>query len=775
MRYWVYINGKVLEKPFEEGELASIQGFTADTLICKETPAEGETQEWVPAKTLIVAYKQPVPPPPPTQQNINKFNNGDSSSKEQPQATILSGNIFGSSEDSKINLYKKSTPSKNKEEKTDFTQTEAIFPQEKAALEEDISTEPTELVSIDDVKEVDVDNHNILETESEDDILKTAIKKLITPTNSNKSKDKNFQAIDIAHNRNIDLSDPEEEEDIDKLVSGLKDKKEEEVKKEEDKKELSSEKQKDIANTELTLMGASKTGINHLFAVDVSQDSEEETSNKQNVSEEKEKAVPTETKPEEQKPQEEQKPLSEDEFVPEEEISLEEDDFIVEDLNNNDKDVLTKEAPSTKEQEVLKELAADKEEDIKVAQAEEEELEEAFKTAPALVSEFPQERKMEQIMQESNDILAPSQEIKSVEDVPTTLEELTGKFPLPQEAEVKPVVKEEQKDEGFIPTELHPDIIVEEVKEEVKEEPVKQEEAKPKPEDALEKDNFLTTFSSDIETVFLDQPTAFISDYIPPEETKEKEENEPINNQKDSKDEILDIKSTQGQHQVQNVRRVKPAAIKTVPMVDGEQLDPFSKTQIRNIEAAEENMIRIEKKNDRMNIALTLSLFLVLILLVIGFFGLIAQFGIMPKDFSPIHVVISKVFKKSSKKNDSNNKLTPEELALKDLKDAETLRINKIISEVKNYKLIDGRTLEEKIKLLHPNVYDTLKWEASQLPTDLTYYSVTVTSPANPEGFSQVNYRFNYNTVTYTVEATTSESNNVMVAPLPAASANTKK
>ena len=133
------------------------------------------------------------------------------------------------------------------------------------------------------------------------------------------------------------------------------------------------------------------------------------------------------------------------------------------------------------------------------------------------------------------------------------------------------------------------------------------------------------------------------------------------------------------------------------------------------------------------------------------------------------------MFKKSSKKNDSNNKLTPEELALKDLKDAETLRINKIISEVKNYKLIDGRTLEEKIKLLHPNVYDTLKWEASQLPTDLTYYSVTVTSPANPEGFSQVNYRFNYNTVTYTVEATTSESNNVMVAPLPAASANTKK
>ena len=114
------------------------------------------------------------------------------------------------------------------------------------------------------------------------------------------------------------------------------------------------------------------------------------------------------------------------------------------------------------------------------------------------------------------------------------------------------------------------------------------------------------------------------------------------------------------------------------------------------------------------------------------------------------------------------NKLTPEEVALQDLKEAEVLRINKIISEVKEYKLPEGITLEEKIKLLHPAEFNKLEWAASQLPTDLTYYSVKVTSPTNPEGYASVNYRFNYNTVTYTVEATTSEATNLMIKPYEA-------
>ena len=773
MRYWVYINDKVIEKPFEEGELKSIPGFNADTLICKEIPAEGETQEWVPAKNLIAAYKQPAPPPPPTQQNINKFNKQESTGQET-QATILSGNIFGSPETTKINLYKKqsSVNTEDKEVKTDFTHTEAISPQEKAALEEDVFTEAqtTELVSIDDVKEVDVDNHNTLEVESEDDILKTAIKSLIKPNSSKKSDGQTYQAIDIAHNRNIDLSDPEEE-NLDKLVENLS--KEDEKKKEENtpnEEAAPVENKQNIADTQLTLMGASKTGINHLFSVD-DQEAPQEKASEQTVSQEEQTEESKEEIPakQEDKPAE-QNPLNDEDFIPEEEISLEDDDFVVEDLNN-DKEVLTKDGPSEKEKEVLKELVADKEEDIKISQ-EEEDLEEAFKTAPALISEFPQENKQQEDISpiQPNNILEVPGEVKASEGIPTTLEELTGKFPLPEQ---HPQVKEEKKDEGFIPTEIHPDIIVEEVDEatasrlelEAKKEQEKQEEQQP------EQDNFLNTFSSDIETVFLDQPTAFISDYVPPEEIKqaEKDEQKP-KEQKDSADGILDIKSSQGQHEVQNVKRVKPAAIKTVPIVDGEQVDPFSKTQIRRIEIAEEAQAKIEDRNKKMNIALLFAIFFFLVLMFIGLLGILAQIGLMPKALSPVHSIFIK--EKEETKHNSDKKLTPEELALNDLKEAEKLHIDKIIAEVKNYKLIEGKTLEEKIKLLHPNIYSSLKWEAAQLPTDLTYYSVTVSSPENPEGYKQVNYRFNYNTVTYSVEATTSEANNVMVTPYKAPASN---
>ena len=98
MRYWVYLNDKVMEKPFEEGELSSVPGFNADTLVCKETPAPGETQEWLPAKMVIEAYKRPVPPPPPPPQILSKFA-PQQNTEAEPKVTVFSGNIFGSSSD----------------------------------------------------------------------------------------------------------------------------------------------------------------------------------------------------------------------------------------------------------------------------------------------------------------------------------------------------------------------------------------------------------------------------------------------------------------------------------------------------------------------------------------------------------------------------------------------------------------------------------------------------------------------------------------------------
>lgn len=751
MRYWVYINGKVIEMPFEEGELSAIKGFNADTLVCKETPAPGETQEWVPAKMLIDSYKQPVPPPPPSKQVIEKFSHKpqDTFIKE-PKATILSSNIFGSEGN------KNQTP-ENVEAVLD--RTEALSPEEMAQegnsltetqrfKEEIFSEPPTEVVSFDEMKGIDLDKYENTSTESEEEILKTAIRTTISNKNV-KKEEKTVQAVDIVNNNSIDLSDNKEETS------------------EEDKREETTSEQ-NLSETELTPLGDSeKKPLTRLF------DSEPIQEETQPSSQEEESLSSSEK--EETHPSAEQHNDVEDEFSPEEEISLEDDDFII-DNNEEENPVIENNEPASKEvQKVLQELASDK---LEIQEQKEgQNFEETFKTQPALVAELQEENpvKEEEPVQE-NDILDSqdgNENKGSIEDHPTTLEELTGRYPIEEEApakeEAEPTPQENPSEGVVVPAEIHPDVIVEEVKEETVKDRPAESQANPETQTVPDKDNFLNTFSSDIETVFLDQPTAFISDYIPPAETKEEDNLQVMqsNQKEDAKPEILDIKSDQGQHQVslQNVRRVKPAAIKTVPMVEGEHQDPFSRTQIQNLHDAEEARNKIEKNNNIINLVKAFGLITVLLLMLMAFVALVAQVNIIPRDFSPIHVLWDKMFTRKTKKDVQEKTLTPNEIALRDLKEAETLRINKLIQEVKDYQLAEGLTVDEKIKKLHPNVYDQLKWEGEQYKNDPTFYLIKVSSPTNPEGYAQVNYRFNYNTVYYTVEATTSEANNLMVVP----------
>ena len=398
-------------------------------------------------------------------------------------------------------------------------------------------------------------------------------------------------------------------------------------------------------------------------------------------------------------------------------------------------------------------------------------FEETLKTSAAFINELQTKDSVHEVLpKEENNILNLQPQTNKAEEHPNTLEELTGRYPIEKEKLASQEKQENQQEGVFIPSEVHPDVIVEEVHEEVKEEPKEEKKLSNQEEENIpDKDNFLNTFSSDIETVFLDQPTAFISDYIPPAETKENDNLEILQTEQkdDAKPEILDIKSDRGQHQVslQNVRRVKPAAIKTVPMVEGERSDPFSQTQIQNLHAAEEAMAKVEHNKIIINSIKTLGLTAIFLILIMAFVAFIAQFNVIPKDFSPLHAVYAKLFKKSQNTKVKGKVVTKEEIVANDLKAAEELRINKLIQEVKDYKLPEGITLDEKIKKMHPNVYNQLKWEAKQEANDLTYYSVTVSSPTNPEGYAQVNYRFSYNTVSYGVEATTSEANNLMIIP----------
>ncbi|WP_424245027.1 hypothetical protein Dip510_000138 [Elusimicrobium posterum] len=52
MRYWVYINDKVMG-PYEESQIPELTGFTPETLICSEVIEEGASQEWVPASSVL--------------------------------------------------------------------------------------------------------------------------------------------------------------------------------------------------------------------------------------------------------------------------------------------------------------------------------------------------------------------------------------------------------------------------------------------------------------------------------------------------------------------------------------------------------------------------------------------------------------------------------------------------------------------------------------------------------------------------------------------------
>ena len=62
MRYWVYINDKV-EGPFEEEKLVTLQGFTPDTLICAEDAANSGNQEWAKASSIFEFDQVPVTQP----------------------------------------------------------------------------------------------------------------------------------------------------------------------------------------------------------------------------------------------------------------------------------------------------------------------------------------------------------------------------------------------------------------------------------------------------------------------------------------------------------------------------------------------------------------------------------------------------------------------------------------------------------------------------------------------------------------------------------------
>lgn len=283
-------------------------------------------------------------------------------------------------------------------------------------------------------------------------------------------------------------------------------------------------------------------------------------------------------------------------------------------------------------------------------------------------------------------------------------------------------------------------------------------------------DQFLKTFTSSIEEVFLDQPTSIISDYVPPAQADDSMPQEDDlsydPNAPQTAASLMDLKSApqEDEQGLKKVRRIKPAAIKTVPMVAANGSDITTGEGQPNIEEAIAELGGNSVLEKTLKTFGTISGLLIVLLL---FIALLAAMHIIPASWSPATILISKVFKKPAAEETASAVDASVEEALKE-KEAKLAAAQEIIAKVKEYKLADGTTLNQKITALHPTVADKIEWTADQA-VDPSYYSIAAKLPPNQEGYN-LTYRFSYNTMDSSLVPTTSEANNIMqAAALPQA------
>ncbi len=294
----------------------------------------------------------------------------------------------------------------------------------------------------------------------------------------------------------------------------------------------------------------------------------------------------------------------------------------------------------------------------------------------------------------------------------------------------------------------------------------------------IDEDQFLKTFTSSIEEVFLDQPTAIISDYVPPQVANpEIYGDAPVQDQISQavapaqQAGIMDLKSApeNSQQEVRSVRRIKPAAIKTVPMVAGAGEDMQS-LGANGEEAApniDEAIAELGGSSIVLKFVKMFSALMVLLFILILFVALLATMKIIPSKFSPAHAIITKVFgDKEAEARKAKEAAIIDQATLSAVQEAEEekkAQQQEILDKVQNYMLPEGRTLFEKIVSTHANQAPQIEWSADQT-VDQNYYSIVVKLPPNNEGYS-LTYRFSYDKDNSILVPTTSESNNILQAP----------
>ena len=764
MKYWVYINEEVLPQPYEAGELYTIKGFDGQTLICPEDVPEGEEQQWYTADELI---NYSASRPKNLAEAVAAVSEQDGGEipveQEQPQAEELpqtqeEPSYMPTDEQEVYDATEDYNPeplpdSYGKEYTSASVQDNAL---------NTILLEKIELL----LSQVSGLKENIIALNEKTSELAQKVEKVETGKN-NAPIVKDYAALKAFKNQ---TSAPLNENEIPEEQLSVEES-------DEEKMPIITADPEDILESALenTMRLKAVSDVVAPVALDL-------TSKETIQIKEDEDPKPAEENPEE-KPEEKTEEKPEDP-VQEEKPEVKQETPTQEAVEQEpavQQETISEEEPAQEEpaQEEENLPAQEDFESVKIAPVGTEEEEEILKT---FAQEKEDEQKEEAIKEEEVAALEQSVGVESIaEPIQETSEEPAFEqieAPAEQQAAEEFPAEEQQQEEEPVPADNQEQYF----------EPSQEEQQAPVEEDALAAlttppnaaepsqetsevdavdDKFLKTFSSSIDEISLDQPTSIISDYVPPAVTSDS----PLYDEDaDSKPKVQGMEDLKNQSVVQEdvrqVKRIKPAAIKTVPMVASG--NPIGIEE--NPTNIEEAVTELKQTSTFVKGIKAFALIAVLLFVVLGFVYVLAFMGIIPNKYSPIHNILDKITGPKVEETPDLQETTPVPVSANEANETDDTAADSddVINAVKNYAFADGSTLETKINALHGEDPDNIQWTAEP-SVNPPYYQVVITLPPNREGYN-VTYRFNYDTENKELIPTTSESNNIMSMSIPSSS-----
>lgn len=751
MKYWVYLNDQVLPQPYEAAELSSIPGFNEQTLICPEVTPAGEEQQWSAAGELI-NFSAPQPAAP-----------------EEPAYSVPADSVEPQE------VYDASAEYTPAPLPDSYGREEAV-PAEQNPSREQILLDKLEYL-INEVAGLKKDIAVLNEQQAAAMTMYSAAPAASKPAKKDGPivKDaealKAFQAAPLIPMNEGDIP----EEPIEEKDSSSGEKAGEPVV---IKASADDNLPKDVPNSDDILESAIENTIRMKTV-------SENTAGQVAFDLAAKKTIEIASKEEEQQeePKEEEKTAEEE--LPALKLSEEETEEKVEAPKDesSESEILEVAAVGNKEEEaILKTFAEEKKEEEKKNEAADRELQEIENDLQKDINEIAEP--VEEPAAEPVFEKVPQEAASNVQEQAYEMEEpsLEPALPVDQPAEEHaeepaPAIEPEQP-----AIEQQPAPVQEEAPAQGEMSALDALTTPPSGQAAQEQqgtaqvesvdDKFLKTFTSSIEEVFLDQPTSIISDYVPPTISADNplyDENDApqmpaAQPQQEAQAGMADL-TAHPADDVRQVKRIKPAAIKTVPMVAAG--DPIGADY--NTPNIEEAVTELRTQSSLVKGLKSFALMMVLLCAVLGFVAVLATMGILSKEVSPIHYIIDKVSGSGVEETPDLQMPSGSDEPAAEEEDPAKLMADNIIRTVKNYTFADMSTLEAKIKAAHRNNADLIQWSAEPA-VDPAYYSIAVKLPPNNEGYS-LTYRFSYNTSDGTLMPTTSESNNIMTYTVPAAQA----